>query len=154
MDLEALYKILGETTIQLRKGEVVTKTESKGLFVTEIYDMPHESEARPDIERVDLEFVVIGVDRAAAEKHRAELILILNTYPQLERLSNGPSYIEVGAEIGDQGAAFQLFALGKTLGLWEVITPSTIGATGEQAKQMAGMGFIMISGYRPTAKAA
>lgn len=129
MDTKRLYEILGETTIQLRKGDVVHGTP----------------------EMVDLEFLVIGVDRAAAERLRAELISILNTYPRPDRLASGPSYIEVGGEIGDQGAAFQLFALGKVLGLWGVITPATFGMKGEEAKRAAGAGYIMISGYKAAA---
>ena len=77
-----------------------------------------------------------------------ELIAILKTYPQPERLAGGPSYIEVGGEIGDQGAAFQLFALGKVLGLWDIITPEKLGITGPEANQMAGMGFVMMSGFK------
>jgi hypothetical protein len=148
MNLEKLYEILRETTGQLRKGEVV---EQKGI-ATHIYAMPHESEAKPEIEKVDCCFLVIGVDKQKAEQHREELIEILNTYPDLNRLSQGPSYIEVGGVIGDQGAAFQLFALGKVLGLWQLITPELFGFTGEKALQMAGSGMVMISGYKKEAK--
>jgi hypothetical protein len=145
MDLEALHTLLNETTVQLRKRTV---TERDG-HATHFYLMPHVDEAADGLEIVDLEFIAVGVDKAKADPRRDDLIRLLDTYPALDRLAGGPSYIEVGAVIGDQGAAFQLFALGKVLGLWSVITPATIGATGDQARQMAGMGFIMISGYRP-----
>lgn len=164
MNLDRLYKILGETTIQLRKGEMVhgdkhlvdAVKEGRDLDkepggVVTIDAMPHVTEAPSGIEKVDLEFLVIGVDKAAAEKNRVELIEILKTYPQPDRLAGGPSYIEVGAEIGDQGAAFQLFALGKVLGLWDVITPATMGFTGAEARQMAGSGFVMMSGFKAAA---
>lgn len=168
MDTERLHKILSETTVQLRKGEVVTGTpelveefkslkpgdELKGGGVLEIYAMPHENEALPNIEKVDLSFLTIGVDRAAAEKHRAELVKIMQSYPSPERLQSGPSYIEVGAEIGDQGAAFQLFALGKVLGFWDVITPERLGLTGEAARSAAGAGYIMITGFDPARSVA
>lgn len=150
MNLERLYKILAETTAQLRKGEVVEDEVRDGLNVRSIYAMPHESEAKPEVEKVDCEFLTIGVDKAAAQRHKAELIEILKTYPN-DRLAAGPSYIEVGGEIGDQGAAFQLFALGKVLGLWDVITPKTFGLAGEQARQAAGAGYIMISGFKAAA---
>lgn len=163
MNLDRLYKILAETTVQFRKGEAVTGTPSlveefknlkpdealKGGGVLGIYAMPHESEALPSVEKVDLSFLTIGVDRAAAEKHRAELVGIMQSYPNPDRLQSGPSYIEVGGEIGDQGAAFQLFALGKVLGFWDVITPERMGLTGEMAKEMAGAGYIMITGFNP-----
>lgn len=162
MDLSRLYKILDETTVQLRKGDVIEgspelveafkagETDTRKLpgGVLEIYAMPHESEAAADIDKVDLVFLTIGVSRAKAQEHRAELITLLDSYPQPARLAAGPSYIEVGGEIGDQGAAFQLFALGKTLGLWEIITPASFGMTGEEARQSAGLGYIMITGYR------
>lgn len=160
MNLPRLYQILGETTVQLRKGEVihgdkplvdainagVEHDKLPGGVVT--FDlMPHESAAAPNIEKVDVEFMVVGVDRAAAERHKDELVSILKEYPEPERLARGPSYIEVGAVIGDQGAAFQLFAVGKVLGLWRVITPSMMGFTGAEAERMAGMGFVMVSGF-------
>lgn len=164
MNLDRLYKILNETTMQLRKGGVYEGTPElveqakrggdeplKGGGVLEIYAMPHESEAHPGVEKVDLEFLVIGVDKAKAEEHRAELVDILKTYPQPDRLAGGPSYIEVGGEIGDQGAAFQLFALGKVLGLWDVITPATFGMSGAEAREAAGRGYIMMTGFRAAA---
>ena len=154
MDLDRLYAILSETTCQLRKGAPIEKRTAGPIEVTEVFAMPHESEARPELAKVDLEFVVVGVDNAAAQRHRDELKAILDTYPAPERLACGPSYIEVGAVIGDQGAAFQLFALGKVLGLWDVITPTTLGITGDDARRMAGSGMIMMTGYRPSAKAA
>lgn len=131
MNLNRLYAILGETTRQLRKGA----------------EIAHESEIG-NMTPVDMVFVTIGVDTAKAEKHRAELVEILGTYPDPERLAGGPSYIEVGGVIGDQGAAFCLFALGQTLGLWEIITPATFGLTGDEARQAAGSGFIVITGFR------
>lgn len=149
MNLDALYAILGDTTIQLRKGPSV---KQDGI-ATHIYLMPHVNEAADGLEAVDLEFIVVGVDKAKAEARRVDLISILDSYPAPDRLAGGPSYIEVGGEIGSQGAAFQLFALGHVLGLWTVITPATLGMTGDEARRMAGMGMIMISGYRPaTAK--
>lgn len=160
MNFDRLYAILGETTVQLRKSEVVHGTpelvsavkegreELPGGVVT--FDMmPHESEAGPAVTPVDCHFLTIGVDKAKAETHRAELVDILNRWPDPASIAGGPSYITVGGEIGDQGAAFQLFALGEALGLWKVITPKTFGMEGAEADNAAGAGFIMISGYRP-----
>jgi hypothetical protein len=169
MDLKRLYEILNDTTMQLRKGDVVhgdkplvdalktAKTpedfEKLPGGVVTIDAMPHHKDAA-GVEKIDLQFLVIGVDKAKAERHRAELVSILKTYPNPERLAGGPSYIEVGAELGDQGAAFQLFALGQALRLWDVITPATMGFDGEEAAEMAGQGFIMISGFRGDVQAA
>lgn len=148
MDIERLFAILSETTTQLRKGETVETRQVGNLAVIDAYLMPHESEAPPDLDKVDLEFVVIGVDKAKAESLRGEIVGLLDAYPQPERLAAGPSYIEVGGVIGSQGGAFQLFALGEVLGLWKVITPRTFGITdSEQARTLAGSGFILITGY-------
>ena len=147
MDLNRLHEIINATTIQLRKGMQVEGDNHSGITTVDIYDMPHVDDLKPGIETVDMEFVVIGVKKDVAEGYREELIEILKTYPQPERLKGGPSYIEVGAEIGDQGAAFQLFALGKVLELWNVITPAFFGMKGMDAQQFAGSGGIMITGF-------
>jgi hypothetical protein len=163
MDIDKLYAIRRETTGQLRKGEVFEGSPQMVEYakagdweapapggVLEIYDMPKDNDAAFDgLEKVDLHFVTIAVNKEAAESRRGDLILLLNDWPNPERLANGPSYIEVGGVIGDQGAAFELFALGKVLGLWDIITPEKLGASGEQARQMAGAGYIMCTGYRP-----
>ena len=128
MNLKLLYEILGDTTVQLRKGSEVDSHQSGNVQVTEIYAMPHESESK-DLEMVDCHFITVGVDKAKAKARKGELINLLKSYPQPERLAQGPSYIEVGGVIGDQGAAFQLFALGQALGLWNIITPWQYGYT-------------------------
>lgn len=149
MDIDRLYHILSDTTVQLRKGAEVEHEQIGNVDVTHVYEMPHESEALPTVEKVDCALLVIGVDRTRAEQHRSELIALLDAYPEPERLTGGPSYIEVGAAIGDQGAAFQLFALGQVLGLWTVITPRTLGFDDDASvREMAGRGLVMISGYK------
>ena len=160
MNIEKLYNILAETTVQLRKGEEIEGNpealaaikEGKPIEenpggVVEFYNMPHVNEAKPKLQKVDMEFIVIGVDIEKALHRKQDLISVLNSYPNPERLAAGPSYIEVGATIGDQGAAFQLFALGEALNLWKVITPKTLGFNDEEARQMAGIGYIMITPY-------
>jgi hypothetical protein len=152
MDLERLYGILFETTCLLRKGEEVVgcklDCELPHLHVTELYPMPHESEAKPEVEKVDCHFVMVGVSKQKAEAERAPLLELLKTYPEPERLAAGISYIELGGNIGDQGAAFRLFALGKTLGLWDVVTPELFGFAGDEASRMAGAGFVMMTGWK------
>lgn len=161
MDLTKLYALLRETTVQLRKGEmfegdrhlldqakegVEPERGLQGSGVLEVYAMPPVS-AAPDLEKVDCEFIVVGVDKAKAEARRDDFVDLLRRYPQPDRLAAGPSYIEVGGVIGDQGAAFCLFALGQVLGLWKVITPAQFGLTGEEARRAAGSGFVMITGW-------
>ncbi len=151
MNLDRLYAILADTTVQLRTGPEVTRERVGILDVTHVYAMPHVDDALPHLERVDVVFVVVGVDKAKAERHRAELLAILATYPEPKRFAGGPSYIEVGGVLGDQGAALQLFALGQVLGLWTVITPRTLGFDDAvDIRDMAGRGLVMISGFKPS----
>lgn len=147
MDLNKLREILKETTIQLRKGEAVEERQSGRVQVVEIFNMPHESEVN-NIEKIDCHFITIGVHKDIAEQYRDELNEILKTYPSPERLAGGPSYIEVGGVIGDQGTALQLFALGQVLNLWKIITPKTLGFSGKEANALAGQGMVMISGFK------
>lgn len=64
----------------------------------------------------------------------------------VERLQDGPSYIELGAWIGDQGLALALMGLGERLGLWSVVTPDTLGIDDEKlASHLMGMGFVMVA---------
>ncbi len=138
MDLDRLRNILLATTVELRKGPAVEESQSGIVAVTEIYAMPHVDEVH-DLEKVDVVFEVIGVDREIALQRKDELIALLADYPQPDRLAGGPSYIEVGAVLGSQSAAFRLFALGHVLELWKLITPASLGMTGEKARQMAGL---------------
>lgn len=66
----------------------------------------------------------------------------------LDRIKGGPSYIEWGGLIGDQGLAMQMMGAGAYAGLWDVIIPETLGVTGTEADRMAGAGFVMTSGLK------
>lgn len=155
---QKLLEILADTCGQFRKGPERTDTAlglggGRTLAVTEIYDMPPSSEIPDECEIVDMHFVAVAVNKAKAEKRRGELIALLNDYPEPGQLAGGPSYIGVGGVIGDQGLAFELFALGKVLGIWDVITPATFRMTGAEADRAAGAGYIMCTGYRQKAAA-
>lgn len=149
MNTKLLYEILHETTVQLRKGPVIVEETVEDIDVVHFYFMPDESEAPDHLIKVDLHFITIGVDLEKAENRRKEITEIIQSYPDQNSLSNGPSYITVGGELGDQGAAFQLFALGEALGFWKVITPKKLGLDGDFANEMAGAGYILIDGYEP-----
>ena len=145
MDTAKLYEILRKTCSQLRKGEVVEHSPG----VTEVYMMPKEDDpAFAEQVKVNMHFITVAVNKTVAEAERDSLIELLNNWPEPEMLAGGPSYIAVGGVIGDQGAAFELFALGKVLGIWDIITPEVFGIKGEQADQMAGAGYIMCTGYK------
>ncbi len=77
--------------------------------------------------------------------------LLVAHYPDLERLSGGPSYIEMGGALGSQELALRLIGLGELVGLWQVITPERMHMTGPAADKMAGGGFVMASGLKEVA---
>ena len=52
------------------------------------------------------------------------------------------NYINMGAEVGDQGMAIMAIALGHLLGVWKALTPALMGIPDDLAKQMAGMGML------------
>lgn len=169
MNIERLHQILRDTATQFRKGEMIEGTpalvgalktgaeiEELPGGVARVYDMPRISEIEGDgIEKVDCHFIVIGVDKAKALEHKAELLSLLAEWPTeswgcpTRPLTEELNYIEVGGVIGDQGMAFCLFALGQALRLWKVLTPEVVlGMTGPAADMLAGRGFITISGLK------
>ena len=93
---------------------------------------------------VDVHFFWVS---AVGEPSREELLRLLEAhYPDRERLRGGPSYIEMGGALGDQGMALLLIGLGALVGLWPVMTPKAMGMTGAQADELAGQGFVMAGG--------
>jgi hypothetical protein len=136
-------------TILARKGPAVIERDAGTMRITEILDMPHVDRATPEAIQVDVHFAVVLVDPQAS-KFREKVIAAIEASPlDLERLRGGPSYIELGAALGDQGLALRLLGLGQVIDLWRVITPATFGLEGPEADNAAGMGYVMASGYHP-----
>jgi hypothetical protein len=167
MDLRHLNGILRETTKSFRKGEAVhgdpllvdaintaiaagksLDTDALPGGEATINLMPHVTEAPEDLKLIDVELFFVGVDPAAAERHRQGFIDILKTYPAPDRLKEGISYIEAGPSCGGQEEALCTYALGEALGLWKVITPKTLGFTGAEAIDFAKQGVIMMTGFK------
>ena len=104
--------------------------------------------------RVDCHVGVV-INKTIARSHRDEIVTILDDWPsELEHqsvkpLRSGPNYIHVGWVIGSQTLALMLFAVGKVLKFWDVWTPRTFGLEGEEAAEAAGLGAVMIGGYKP-----
>lgn len=149
METARLAEIVRATTQEYRKGPAVSEQDVGGLVAVHVYDMPPANEAPIGAAVIDVHFLQIAVDPEGAGLARPELIGILNDYDGPNPLSKGPSYIEVGGVVGDQGLALRLFALGEVCGFWKVITPATFGIDGPMADQYAGAGFVLLSGYRP-----
>jgi hypothetical protein len=148
-----LTRLITETTTPYRKGDEVREQAVGGLRVTTIDAMPALPTDQPMSEMpadlVDVHFVWVAVQRATAEARKPELMGLLAMYPDLDKLAHGPSYIELGGVLGDQGLALRLIALGGFLRLWRVMIPATFGVTGPRADEMAGQGFVMCTGWRP-----
>lgn len=146
-----LYKLLDATTLPIRKGDVISDKVVDGVKITTIDAMPNTEEAlaqHPALKIVDCILVNIGVDMVKAEPRRAELLDMLKRWPVEGEIASGPSYITVGATMGDQGKAFQLYALGDALGIWHMITPKILNPniSDADAERWAGNGFVMITG--------
>ena len=97
----------------------------------------------------------VFIDAEGAESVQDDIVALLERWPAeawghpTKPLCNGLSYIDIGAVLGDQRIAFVLLAAGKFLGLWDVITPASFGVSGEQAAEMVGQGFVMMTPYEP-----
>jgi len=151
MDLEKLYNIIQDSTEVFRKGAIIGKNEIENIKVKEIYGYKHTNESPIDenFDKIDMVFVDIVVNKKNAKKYEKDLIAQLNSYPQPDRLASGPSYIELAGAIGiEQEGVLRLMALGKVLELWNIVSGKTIGIDEATAKEMAGQGFLMISGYK------
>ncbi len=148
MDTDKLCQIINESTTIYRKGSAIE--ESPGVVQYFGYDHTGTAPAGDNYDKVDMVFVDVVVDRAKAEQYKGTLAELLRAYPQPERLAGGPSYIELAPNLGlEQEGALRVMALGKTLGMWEIISGSTMGFGREETMRLAGSGFLMISGYRP-----
>ena len=60
------------------------------------------------------------------------------------------NYLELGGWIGDQGAALTLMGLGTVLGLWRLLTPSSVFGNlipDDLKQQLAGAGMIAVTAH-------
>jgi hypothetical protein len=144
-----LIDLINELTEMTRKGPAVVERDAGPVHVTEVFAMPHENAAAPDAIKVDVHFATVVVDPIAKQRRGEVIAAIESSGIDIARLRDGPSYIEIGAALGDQGLALRLFGLGEVAGLWRVITPARFGLTGNDADSAAGNGYIMVSGYHP-----
>lgn len=127
--------------------EEITKSVQNGIPVVDVWAMPYIEDAPPELIQVDCHFIIVGVNKKLAEAHKDEFLEILRTYPQMDRLKGGPSYIEVGAHMGSQDGAMLLFAIGEVLGFWKVVTPKVLGIEGQPGHNLALAGLVNISGF-------
>lgn len=109
------------------------------------FDAKEGPEEKPTDHTIDLVyFRVTKAETADADTFRK---LIEKDAPHwLDGEEHG--YMEIGGDIGDQGAAMQAMGLGSLLGIWKLRTPKMLSALGliteTQVMQMAGQGLITI----------
>lgn len=93
-------------------------------------------------------FKVSAVDDPSAEELRRLIGETKGEFTQVNLLDGKEhSYIEIGAWIGDQGAALRLMGLGALLGLWKLLTPRTVlgvSLPDDLVMRMATQGFVGI----------
>lgn len=148
MNFEVIRQCFDDCVRTYRKQQDVTQWNSAGGFmgVLEINTDPHESTMPERLTKVDVHFFMVGVDKDRALEWRPALIQAL--MEDAEALKRGPSYITLGHLIGDQQAALMLMGLGQVMGLWGVVTPAMLRVPPEQQERAAGVGYVMISGFR------
>jgi hypothetical protein len=147
-----LNTLIDASTVVYRKGDVVTKENVGGVDVTTVDAFP----PTPDQGTlIDVHFVTVGFTEHAAD--RAGFLTVLRAAfgpgefqdVTAARFTEGPSYIELGAWLGDQTQALRLIALGAHYGLWDVFTPATFRLTGQAADRLAGNGMVMPAAVSP-----
>jgi len=145
MNILRLKEILDETTIEVRKGNTIQLVEQHNegkLKIHRVYGgLPSEGDVdlrNIDMDRVDCFYIDVLVDTELAKEHKTELIQLLKDYPQPDRLKIGLSYQEMSNHLNDFRLAFPLFALGKTLKLWDVLLPTATEDKLRQAQAVTG----------------
>lgn len=107
-------------------------------------DAPENPEEhQPEGHTADLVFFTVA---AANEPDRDEFLDLVRAEHPNWLDGKEHSYLEMGADIGDQGIALMTMGLGELLGAWELLTPNSIMPFLDDAikMRMAGMGMITI----------
>lgn len=151
--LRELEDYVLSSTIVYRKGDVVKHYSMDHVDVISIDNFPELPKGLNTA--VDCHFVTVGFtenlatwdhrefyDRTLAAERGAFADMTLEVWEQ------GPSYITIGAWIGDQTTAFRFMACAQAHGLGHVITPASLGITGTAGDAIAGGGMILLSGLK------
>lgn len=132
--------------------DFVARHASRGACTCgKCFDAPANPEQRqPKGHTADLVFFkVASRDNPSAEEFRQ---LVAAEHPDwLDGREH--SYLQTGADMGDQGIALMTMGLGSLLGTWRLLTPALLGIDGALAMQMAGMGMVTIQAEKQRAAA-
>lgn len=85
-------------------------------------------------------------DRDVREALLDALDYATGEFTQVSRVDfeGGLGYMELGAWLGDQGLALRFMGLVSHFDFADVMTPARLGITGDEAKEMMGMGLVML----------
>lgn len=104
-------------------------------------DAPADPEGhQPDGHTADLVFFKVAAKGADKEEF---VSLARRDYPHWFD-GKEHSYLEIGGDVGDQGAALMTMGLGSLLGAWKLMTPRMLPIPEDLQMQMAGMGMVTI----------
>lgn len=148
MNKARLMEVLRNTTCLISKG-ARTQRRLPGIPVLLWGLMLHQQDpAAALLQKVDCEFIIVGVNQEQAEKHREEFIEFLESYPAPQHLEDGPSYKHLASVVGDDMTALRILGLGQTLGIWQVLLPDQFGVDPELREEAADLGLVVATGYK------
>ena len=155
IDVDRIKALVLSTTTVYRKdakiyinGKPVTELPEHPQGVVEIFDYPEVGSATAPF--VDMHFVYVSVQETDGLKDAFVDALDDGTFPEYgTNVSNGLSYIQIGAELFSQELALRFMALGIHLGLWELGKPSTLFGIDQAAEDnLIGLGFLYAIGWQ------
>lgn len=99
---------------------------------------------QPEGHTADLIFFKVGYNIHVDPPDKEEFVALVKEHFPHWLDGEEHSFIEIGADIGDQGAAMMTMGLGKLLGVWELLTPRSLGLPEDLAMTMAQQGLVTI----------
>ena len=155
-----LVEIIDDATIILQGGKPEWPF-SRSPLANELHDFLEKIEKGKEVEKakkdkgkmeqIDCCFIEVGVFIKVASRYKKEIISILHSEydPKDPRFKNaeGYSFLAEGLFDRDEADALRLMALGKVLKLWTLNTPVTLGYEGEEAEELARLGYIFVTGF-------
>jgi hypothetical protein len=125
---------------------VLAHTERGTCTCGKCFDAPENpKEKQPTGHTVNLTFFKVAAKGVGESSKDEFLSLVQLEYPKwLDGKEH--NYLEVGADMGDQGIGLMTIGLGHLLGVWTALSPDTmIPSLPEDLKQqMAGRGYVSL----------
>jgi hypothetical protein len=148
MDRARLMEVLNNSTCLISKGDITQKKLPGISILLWSLLLSHQDPEASQFEQVDCHYITVGVNKRQAEQDRAVFLEFLESYPDPQKLSEGPSYKHVAEVVGDEMTALRVFGMGQALGLWEVLLPDQFDVPPELVDEAVDLGLIVTTGYR------